>query len=448
MVYLDKDKRVTSSYSVEDKASLSESLKKLGISEIAPKAEQEELKPLKKWFYPSTNEKFHKEVCDEIQKVPPLGNTVVGVSGLQNLSFFVSRPDEVHTLILIDPDPAQKWLWKIVVQTLQEAKSPQEAIQSILQKAHEAILGPEAVLEDLKKSLSREEREVIYKNLESFLLSQHSPFLLPKGFEKMQKAAKEGRIVHVPLNLADFNKMIQFGKGLAQHECTIDTFYTSNIHYPNWLGEKKTLKSIRTLVEANQSKGTIFLTAADIEGEKEDYEIRENLRKIQARSLPLCLAYTRANQLVRFPSYKKENVLVVLIHKIFIALEDDSLPRNELSNKLHQLASYLSYLKDKGFVEKNLRPEITSLIRSLYDMSIGLRVEKNLIDYTGSFPKDFYQEITPSDTKKTIVKKYLTYIEEKLKTYAFLAPQLLFSETNQNPLDLPKKASTSCCIIA
>ena len=69
MVYLDKDKRVTSSYSVEDKASLSESLKKLGISEIAPKAEQEELKPLKKWFYPSTNEKFHKEVCDEIQKV-------------------------------------------------------------------------------------------------------------------------------------------------------------------------------------------------------------------------------------------------------------------------------------------------------------------------------------------------------------------------------------------
>lgn len=171
-----------------------------------------------KHFYPVTNEAGHGKIYRELEKAPALGNTVIGVSGLQLLEIFVRRPPEVNFLVVIDPCCDTAKFWQMVQETIVESATGHEALRTIKHRLYY-----EFATGSFENS-----------NLACYVNSDQNAFLRPEGFGRIKELVENKRLLILAINLEHPDKAKELADRLAVIGCFPDTIYLSNVASSHW----------------------------------------------------------------------------------------------------------------------------------------------------------------------------------------------------------------------
>ncbi|NCF71164.1 MAG: hypothetical protein GWP59_05625, partial [Chlamydiales bacterium] len=182
----------------------------------------------------TSNETRLYEVSRSLLDFPSYGNTVLGVSGLQLLLFFVHRP-EAKYIINFDPDERQKVFWDKIEELFAISETPEEFRVHL--RTH------------IEKSYSSSAANV--KDAREFLSLEENPLFEPSAFFRVKDTFKKGFVIKISLDLSDFPDLELFAKECASLGLSFDTLYISNIQDPHWLGSDITTKAVNILLNSN-----------------------------------------------------------------------------------------------------------------------------------------------------------------------------------------------------
>ncbi len=192
-----------------------------------------------------TNETFSGTLT-QLKKLPPKGDTIIGVSGLFNLALYLARENKgIKYVVNIDPAECYPIFWELVEKAFKKANSPIEL---------EKILVP--ALDAAKNKLFAERRYLVHLSdfkekgqfAQMFSILYNTIFQSQEQFNKLKSLFSENRFVHIPVDLADANKATALKKRLEEHGHAPDIFYFSNVEeYMGTLQHQIFLKNIEIL---------------------------------------------------------------------------------------------------------------------------------------------------------------------------------------------------------
>lgn len=172
--------------------------------------------------YPTTNEKDTHDALETLSSSPPLGNSLITLSGIQALEQFAFRVQDVEYLFHIDPNREMKRLWNIFLESIHAADTPATAINLILTTV-------KTQYSELK----------VFKRLEKYFRMSIHLFSFSFTWERLKDAVEKGKIFSLCLDLSDEDRIERFCTLMHDNGFFPDSLYLANLSQQKWLGEDK-----------------------------------------------------------------------------------------------------------------------------------------------------------------------------------------------------------------
>lgn len=185
-------------------------------------------------FFTSNEFNFVNTLLD-LRETPPIGNTLIGVSGLFNFELFLAREGKgVKYFISIDPDPSYREFWSEAKQAFSDAKTSDEFIRTFTQRLRARY---EEFTPKIRRSINTPD---VYQDWMDILENNYLPkvFDSAEKYDSVRRLFTEDRFVHFPINLAGDNEhAATLTRRMEENDLIPDTVYISNVE--NVISESK-----------------------------------------------------------------------------------------------------------------------------------------------------------------------------------------------------------------
>ncbi len=176
-------------------------------------------------LYVVTNEHESKRTYEDLRTKEVIGDTLITISGIQGLHQFASLDGRVKYCLHVDPNPAQKIFWGILLTSIQTHDNASSTIKEIL-SSYALHFG----------------KDRNFYKLDAYFKTDHHLFSTDIGWVKVKEAVNEKRILSLSVNLGKEKEIDLFCSALQMSRLTVDTMYVSNLGDKKWLGGQSVLK--------------------------------------------------------------------------------------------------------------------------------------------------------------------------------------------------------------
>ncbi len=225
-------------------------------------------------LYPTTTEKNHDKVLQQLQRLPRIGNAVLGVSGLASLNIASVR-EGITDVYIFDLADSVAHFWMKLVPILAACEDIEQAAQAIGEELENSssVYFRQAECDSLDEELDPEERiqrivQSAISRLDGEITSKTSFLSDPVRYARIHQLAKEGHIHFAKGDLTDkrnVNKIVSYFKSQG---ITLDTIYLSNIEH--------------TITDLRQFEGFSFWPSALLQlGSRSPYCVKVDERGFQ-----------------------------------------------------------------------------------------------------------------------------------------------------------------------
>lgn len=213
-------------------------------------------------LYPTTTEKGHGIVVQQLQQLPEIGNAILGVSGLVSLNIAAVR-EGITDVYIFDLADSVAHFWEKLVPILAECKDPKDAVQKIGEELENSSSEyfRQSMFRSLGEDYDEEERtQRIARSAISRLddeVAKKTSFLSdPVRYTRIHELAKEGRIHFAKGDLTDKRNVTRIVSYFKQEGVTLDTIYLSNIQHT--IRDLRQLEGILSWPSALRDLGTVL----------------------------------------------------------------------------------------------------------------------------------------------------------------------------------------------